>query len=140
MVFCLFCDSEFSRSRKGIRGIRHGIISKQQARLSLSTYIPDEFERQRYYLKSTVPSEACAWLESPRASVLLVTAGRLVFIGRRRRVFLRRAFEPDDFNGFLINPFEIFRLKPVKTASANMRANDLFDGLAPCFIQFLERS
>ena len=71
---------------------------------------------------------------------MLVTTGRLVFIGRRRWVFLWRAFEPDDFDGFLINPFEIFRLKPVQTACANMRADDLFNGFASCFIQFLERT
>ena len=110
------------------------LSQKQQAGLSQSPYIPDEFKRRQYYLKSTVPSEAEVWLEGPRASVLLVTAGRFVFVGRRRRVFLRWAFEPDYFDGFLINTFEIFRLEPVETACANMRADDLFYGFAPCFI------
>jgi len=138
LVGCQFCDLEFGRSRRGIRGIHQGIVSKQQAGLSLSPYIPDEFKRRRSCLKSRVLIVSDAWLQGPRAPVLLVTASRFVFISRRRRVFLRRAFEADDFNGFLINPFKIFRLEPVQTTRANMRSDDLLDGLAPCFIQFLE--
>src|SRR5262245_52607382 len=96
------------------------------------------FKRHRSYLKLTVPIEDNALLEGSRTSILLVTASRFIFIGRRRRVFFRRAFETYDFDGFLINPFQIFWLKPVQATGADVCANNLFDGLASCFIQFLK--
>jgi len=78
--------------------------------------------------------------QCPRASILLITASRFIFVGRHRQVFLRRPFEPDNFNGFLVNPLEIFRLEPVQAARADVRADDLLDGLAPSIVQFLERA
>src|SRR5262245_38709219 len=78
--------------------------------------------------------------QCPWASILLITASRFIFIGRHSQVFLRRPFEPDDFNGFLVDPLEIFWLEPVQAAGADVRADDLLDGLASRIVQFLERA
>jgi hypothetical protein len=78
--------------------------------------------------------------QCPWASILLIPASRFIFVGRHRQVFLRRPFEPDNFDGFLVNPLEIFRLEPVQAACADVRADDLLDGLAPSIVQFLERA
>jgi hypothetical protein len=81
-----------------------------------------------------------ARLQSPWASILLIAASRFIFVGRHRQVFFRRPFEPNNFNGFLVNPLEIFGLEPIQAARANVRADDLLDGLASHIVQFLERA
>jgi hypothetical protein len=78
--------------------------------------------------------------QCPWASILLITASRFIFVGRHRQVFLRWPFEPNDFNGFLVDSLEIFRLEPVQAAGADVRADDLLDGFAPRIVQFLERA
>src|SRR5262249_57762221 len=104
LVGCQFCDSEFGRSRRGIRGIHQGIVSKQQAGLSLSPYIPDELKRRRSCLKSIVLIESDAWLQGPRAPVLLVTAGRVVFFFPRRPGFFLRGLLGGDVSSSPSHP------------------------------------
>lgn len=78
--------------------------------------------------------------QCPWASILLIAASRFIFVGRHRQIFLRRSFEPDDFNGFLVDSLKIFWLETVQTAGADVGAYDLLDGLAPRIVQFLERA
>ena len=78
--------------------------------------------------------------QCPWASILLIAASRFIFVGRHRQVFLRRSFEPDDFNSFLVDSLKIFWLETVQTAGADVCADDLLDGLAPRIVQFLERA
>jgi hypothetical protein len=89
--------------------------------------------KQEIELKSA--RSQCPW-----ASILLIPASRFIFVGRHRQVFLRRSFKPNDFNGFLVYSLEIFRLETVQAAGADVRADDLLDGLAPIIVQFLERA
>ena len=54
--------------------------------------------------------------------------------------FLRRAFQAHDFNGFLINPLEVFRLESVKTTGANVSSYNLFHRVPSRIVQLLKRT
>src|SRR5262245_2642182 len=113
MLVCRqFCDLGLGRSRRGSGGSA-GMMSQndrsdQVRRLTflMNLNATGIVSVQEIELKPALSQ--CPW-----ASILLIAASRFVFIGRHRQVFLRRPFEPYDFNSFLVDPLEIFWLESV---------------------------
>ena len=71
---------------------------------------------------------------------MFVTASRFVFADGMCGFLFRRPFQANDFDSFLVNPFQVLRLETVQTAGVDVSTHHLFNRLFACFIQIFERT